>query len=139
MRTRSDQSVYGYDDVYLVESVGSSDAVTPTCGQCNVDCVEGIQCRDCNVWYHFRCSALSESECRLHENNRDFYWLCVNCNDDQPDSTLDLPPFQNAKSADNVVWGKLRGPAIMSELKDAHSEIVKWKANLFLTPSSSIR
>ena len=139
MRTRSDRSVYGYDDFHLVEAVEDNDA-NLICGQCNVNvsCIEGIQCGACSCWFHFRCSALSERECQLHENNRDFYWRCVHCNEDQTDSTLELPPFQSLKSADNVAWGKLRGSAIMSALKEAHSEIVKWKPNLFLTPSGSV-
>ena len=139
MRTRSDRSVYGYDDFHLVETVNNDDAAL-ICGHCNVNvsCVEGIQCEACSCWFHFRCSALSERECRLHENNRDLYWVCAHCNDDQSDSTLELPPFQSLKSADNVAWGKLRGSSITSALEEAHSEIVKWKANLFPTPSDSV-
>ena len=49
-----------------------------------------------------------------------------------------LPPYNNPKSINDAVWGKLRGKEIADWVNMAYDETVKWKRNIFLVPTGKI-
>ena len=126
---------------YTESIVDSIDNTLITCNHCNaaIDVLdEAVQCQDCCKWVEFRCTSLNDSDRDQYRTNKDRFWVCDICNNDLINACPELPSFIPCKPLDNVVWGKLKGDSILDELNLAHNEIVKWKANLFLTPSGQI-
>lgn len=51
------------------------------CGvsKCGEYVADGIQCDNCGVWFHQRCSGLTKRAYQIHKENTSLKWICAHC------------------------------------------------------------
>ena len=91
----------------------------PLCPTFVADDAQALCCDMCVTWYHAECLLLSAEEyARLQDSTES--WFCDHC---------------RSIRANKIDWGSLEGEeVILSKVKGAYKEIIKWKKNIFVLP-----
>ena len=110
--------------------VPTDDTANKLCKTCNKDfdrytSLPSLFCNSCNLWYHYNCANLSESEYETAAADQEAEWFCHNCSG--------IPDFIPATPLTST-WGGISEQTIIKDLNAAYSEIVGWRPNLFKLP-----
>ena len=99
-----------------------------TCAVCSKNVLEGqegLLCETCNTWFHRKCMNLTLKQYKLHAMSPN-PWYCSNC------PTAQIDDF-------SLHWGGIDGLAnIQQKVKEFYSQIVEWKANMFMPPLGKV-
>ena len=94
------------------------------CSACKINAKQdtrGLQCNNCESWFHSDCLFLKDAEySRICKSGNS--WTCIGCAE------------VNANES-KITWGELPGLSNITQIvRGCYQEMVKWKKNIFILP-----